>query len=93
MNIDIIHEPSRVYVLGSSGSMVAEITFPQISPGRVNFNHTYVSPSLRGKGVAHKMIRAAVNDVRAAGLKAVATCPFAVKWFGEHPEEGDVLAE
>jgi predicted GNAT family acetyltransferase len=31
--------------------------------------------------------------VRAAGSKAIATCPFAVRWFDEHPEERDVLAE
>ncbi|MDR1704751.1 MAG: N-acetyltransferase [Clostridiales bacterium] len=91
MDIELYAEPGRVYVQGSAGSMVAEITFPKIAPGKVNFNHTYVAPNLRGQGVATKMIRAAIDSVRAEGLKAAATCPFAVKWFDAHPEDRDIL--
>jgi predicted GNAT family acetyltransferase len=91
MNIDFKHESNRVYALGSAGSMIAEITFPETAPGRVNINHTYVHKSMRGQGIGDKLVRAAIHNIRSANLKAVATCPFAVKWFENHPEYGDIL--
>jgi predicted GNAT family acetyltransferase len=93
MTIDLIHETGRVYALDDTGSLMAEISFPETAPGRVTINHTYVRRSLRGHGVGNKLVRAAINSIRDGGLKAVATCPFAIKWLDEHPDERDVLME
>ncbi len=91
--ISIQHETNRVFVLGKNGGIIAEATFPAISDTTVNFNHTYVDPSLRGQGVAGAMLSAAVADVKARGLKAKATCSYAVKWFSEHEEYADLLVK
>lgn len=85
------HESGRVYVQGDSGEMIAEVTFPDAG-GVAEINHTFVDPSLRGQGVASRLLTEAVHQLRAEGRKARATCSYAVKWFEEHPEESDLLA-
>ncbi len=89
--ISIQHEANRVYALDKDGGVIAEATFPAVSATTVNFNHTFVDPSLRGQGVANMLLTAAAADVKARGLKARATCSYAVKWFSEHEEYADIL--
>ena len=84
------HETGRVYVLGEDGSVLAQVAFPEAA-GRADINHTFVDPSLRGQGVAGRLMEEAVSRLRAEGRKARATCSYAVKWFGEHPEHADLL--
>ena len=84
------HETGRVYAQDAAGTLIAEITFPAEN-GVATIDHTFVDGSLRGQGVAGQLVRAAVADIRAAGLKARPTCSYAVKWFDQHPEEVDGL--
>ena len=49
--------------------------------------------SLRGQGIGAELLEKFVVRMRDENKKAVLTCPFAVKWFDEHPENGDLVAE
>ena len=42
----------------------------------VTFEHTEVPAELGGKGIGSKLIKGALDQVRAEGLKVVAQCPF-----------------
>ena len=53
-------------------------------------NHTYVDESLRGQGVAGKLMTALAQNLRESNRKAIATCPYAMDWFEKHPEYEDV---
>ena len=86
------YEKERVYALDEDGKLVAEITFPETAPGVYTMDHTFVDPSLRGQGAAGKLVQAAADQLRQRGMKAELTCSYAQKWFGEHPEQGDLLA-
>lgn len=86
-------ENGRIWAENEEGRLVAEITFPQVRRGVVNIDHTFVDPSLRGQGAAGKLAQAAADQIRARELKAVLTCSYAKTWFGEHPEQSDLLAE
>jgi len=48
-------------------------------------------PELSGRGVASKLVRGALELVRAQGLKVVAKCPFVSAYMGKHPEFNDLL--
>ena len=89
--MDFTHEPGRIYSLSGDGEIIAEITFPLINSSTVDINHTFVDESLRGQGIANKLMCAAVEELRAKNLKATATCSYAVKWFASHPEHTDLL--
>jgi predicted GNAT family acetyltransferase len=53
--------------------------------------HTEVPQALSGQGVATKLIRGALDMVRAQGLEVVPQCPFVSAFMGKHPEYNDLL--
>ena len=79
-------EEHRVVLRNEKGEVIAEIDFPIVSEGVVDINHTFVSPTLRGQGVAGKLAEAAVETIRAHGWKMKASCSFAAAWTAGHPE-------
>ena len=88
--MEFIHENGRIFAQDESGNVIAEITFP-IENGVATIDHTFVDSSLRGQGVAGKLMAAAVEDIRKAGVKAYPTCSYAVKWLSEHSEHSDIM--
>lgn len=58
----------------------------------VAFTHTVVPSALEGKGVASRLVKAALADVRASGLKILPLCEFVATYLERHPEERDLLA-
>ena len=48
---------------------------------------------LRGQGAAGRLVEAAVAQLRRRDMKAVPTCSYAQRWFQDHPEQGDLLAD
>lgn len=64
----------------------------RLDAGVADFDHTEVSPAFGGRGVAGRLVKYAMDEVRAAGeWKVRATCSYVVRWFGQHPEYADLL--
>jgi len=91
--MNYMYEKNRIYVNNEDGKMIVEATFPFIKEGVVVIDHTFVDPSLRGQGVASELMHNVYQYVKKQGLKAVATCPYAVVWFKKHPEHTDIIDE
>lgn len=91
--MDFIHEPNRIYVTNETGKTIAEVLFPDEGKDTVNITHTFVDSSLRGQGMAGKLLEEVARQLRSDGKKAYPTCSYAVKWFPEHPEYCDLLAK
>ena len=87
-----IHEENRIYLEDAAGRTVAEITFPETSEGIYTINHTYVDDSLRGQGIASRLVQAAVEDIAERGGKVRATCSYAVRWLERNSIPEDVSA-
>ena len=62
-----------------------------LAGGVITFVHTEVPSELGGKGIGSKLIQGALDQVRAAGLKVIAQCPFVKGWIGKHPGYADLL--
>jgi len=89
--MNFIHEDNQIYLNDENNHMVATVTFPKESQNIVNIDHTYVDSSLRGQGIAGKLMEETVIQLRESNLKAKLSCSYAVKWFEEHPECADVI--
>ncbi len=83
--MNYITETDRIYATDPQGRLIAEVTFPT-SGGVSTINHTFVDESLRGQGIAGELVKRAADKILAEGNKIAATCPYAVVWFGRHPE-------
>ena len=68
------------------GKVVAEVTVPETEPGIFTIDHTFVDSSLRGQGIASKLVQAAVDQIKKQSGQVQATCSYARKWLNEHME-------
>ena len=78
------------YELTVDGHLAA--TYYAISDGVITFIHTEVPPELGGKGVASRLIRGALDQVRADGLKVIPQCPFVKAFIEKNASYQDLLA-
>ena len=83
--MDFITEKDRIYATDPAGNVIAEVTFPT-KDGVSTIDHTFVDSSLRGEGVAGKLVKLAADKILAEGNNIAATCSYAVAWFHRHPE-------
>lgn len=88
-----IHEPNRVYVNDENGRLLAEVTFPEAGKGTVDIVHTFVDPSLRGRGIASELLEHAYDEIKRQGKKTYASCSYAARWFEVNANRRDLLAE
>ena len=79
-----INEENRIYMIDGEGKLLAEVTFPETADGEFTIDHTFVDESLRGQGMASKLVQAAVDEIEARGGTVKASCSYAVKWLEKH---------
>lgn len=58
---------------------------------RWTFTHTEVETGDGHHGLGGRLVRAALDQVRAGGGTVVARCPFVAGWIERHPEYRDLL--
>lgn len=74
-------EDGRIFNVNEQNELMAEATYVYLSDGVVDIDHTYVSPVLRGQGIAGKLMETLAAELRAKGLKATASCSYAEAWL------------
>ena len=84
-------EPHHRYLASVEGQGAAFAAY--IPRGElVVFTHTETDPSFEGQGVASQLVRWALDDVRARGLRVQAQCPFVHAYMARHADEyGELL--
>lgn len=85
---------NRIVLVDDQELALAEIDFParEEEPGTVEITHTYVDESLRGKGLAGKLMTRLIHYLEQHELKAYPSCSYAVTWFSRHPEAASLLS-
>ena len=87
---DVVNnEAHHRYEFSVDGHLAA--TYYSLADGVITFIHTEVPPELGGKGIGSKLIKGALDQVRAAGLKVIAHCPFVKAYIEKHAEYADLL--
>jgi uncharacterized protein len=90
MNEVVNNTSKHRYELAVDGHVAA--TYYAIDGGVITFLHTEVPPELGGKGIGSKLIRGALDQVRADGLKVVPQCPFVKAFIDKNAAYQDLLA-
>ena len=80
------HAQGAFFILDDQRQRVAELTYYFIDEKTINANHTYVSETLRGQGVADKLYQALIAFIQENQLKLLPSCSYiAKKWQRDNP--------
>ena len=82
--MDFKLKKNRIYLENEDGKLLAEIEFEELENNRFNIYHTFVDSSLRGQGIASKLVEKAVQEIKNRGGKVEATCSYAKAWLEKH---------
>jgi predicted GNAT family acetyltransferase len=58
---------------------------------RITFTHTFVPAALRGRGIAEKLVRAALDYARAEKRKVVPACSYVAAFVERHADYKPLL--
>lgn len=89
--MEFVTETNRIVSFEKDGNRLAEINFPSRDESRVDITHVFVNETLRGQGIASKLMEMAYQEIKSRGLRIVAKCPYAISWFKKHPEFQDIV--
>jgi predicted GNAT family acetyltransferase len=91
-DVRIVHdEHARRYEL-HVGAELATIAEYRPSDDVWVFHHTETMPSFRGRGLAERLVRFALDDVRSRGKTVVPSCWFVADVMQANSEYADLLA-
>ncbi|MGE6489396.1 GNAT family N-acetyltransferase [Paenisporosarcina sp. NPDC076898] len=79
------------FVYEKDGKTLGEITWTLLGDVMV-MDHTFVSPSLRGQGVAKQLLDRSANYAREKRYKMEAVCSYVVTAFNQSDEYEDLKA-
>lgn len=84
-NIEVRHNTAehRFEAEVDGGLSVADYV---LRDGEMVMTHTYTPPELRGRGIAEKLVRAALDYARAEKLRVVPACSYVDIFIQRHTE-------
>ena len=89
---DIVLDDSRDHRFTiKRDDVVAELVY-EVDGNRLTLVHTEVDETLRNRGLAGQLVRAAVERAAAERLTIVPRCPYVRRWLKRHPEEAATVA-
>jgi predicted GNAT family acetyltransferase len=78
--LNIQHDSAGQRFILSEGNASALLDY-QLAGGQIDFCHTYVPPEFRGKGLAEKLVRHALNWAKDNGLQIQASCSYVQRFL------------
>lgn len=79
--MDWIYEEGRIYCEDENKKLMAEAILIVKTNGELDIEHVFVDSSLRGQGIAGKIMEAVAEHLRENRLRATATCSYAKSWL------------
>jgi predicted GNAT family acetyltransferase len=89
--LQVVDNPAERRYEALLGEQLAGLAQYRRAGDRVIFTHTETDPALAGQGIASKLARGALDDVRARGLRVTLKCPFMAAYVKRHPAYQDLV--
>jgi predicted GNAT family acetyltransferase len=87
----VVHDPRDLRFRVELPGGVAELAYVPLSDSVLDLYSTWVPPEERGRGVADRLVRAALALAREKRLRVVPSCWYVRRWMEAHPEQADLL--
>ncbi len=82
---EVIEVPAEHRFVVREQGATAELTY-EVTGGRLVLVHTGVPDELGGRGIAARLLEAAIEKAEREHLTIVPYCPFARRWLRDHPD-------
>jgi uncharacterized protein len=92
MSSEIVHDPTRRRFEHTRDGMVSYLVYHPLGETTVDFASTYTPPPLRGRGIAARLVRQALQWAEAEGLEVVSSCWFVTEFVERNPQWKRVIA-
>ena len=92
MDLEVEHDEKAGKYYALIDGLEAVCEYGAAGNGTLNFSHTFVPSELRGRGIAEELVRQALEDVLARGLKVIPSCWFVRRYIDRHPRYQPLLA-
>ncbi|HEX7131201.1 MAG TPA: GNAT family N-acetyltransferase [Iamia sp.] len=79
------------YEIVVDGVVAGFTQFEEGVGGVLAFPHTVVEDEFEGQGLASRLVREALDDVRARGRLIHPFCPYVKRWIQKHPDYHDLV--
>jgi len=89
--IAVLHNEAESRFEATVDGHLAECEY-LLQQGTIVFTHTFVPPELRGRGIAEKLARTALEYARQQRLAVVPACSYLAAYVRRHPEYASLLA-
>jgi predicted GNAT family acetyltransferase len=80
-----LDEPEHRYEITTEGELAGFVTYRDHG-GTRTLLHTEIDPAFEGRGLASRLIRAVLDDLREKGLGLLPVCPFVRAFLDKQPE-------
>ena len=82
--------PERRFEAWLDGTLAGVIEYVP-HDGWLVLQHTEVLPAFEGRGVASRLVTAALHDIRARSLVMTPACPYVASYVRRHPAYRDLV--
>lgn len=90
---EIIHDKDDLRFYADVEGEEAELTYTFPEEQVMDFDHTFVPESGRGKGIANQLVKAGLDYAKANNYKAIASCPVVDAYVKRHPAYNNIIKE
>jgi uncharacterized protein len=90
-SIEVVHNPSEMRFEARVERWLCRCDY-RMQDGVMLLVHTEVPPALEGRGLAARLVRAALDYAQARGLKVQPRCSYVRVYMKRHPETASLLA-
>ena len=91
MNIEVVHNTAQSRFQSEVDGLTCVADY-RLRGQVMQMTHTGVPTQLEGRGIASKLVQAAVEHAKANDLRIDPQCSYVVTWMQRHPEAASLLA-
>jgi predicted GNAT family acetyltransferase len=93
VGVEVTNNPEEHRYEVRADGVLAGYTIYRERPGLIVFVHTEIDPRFEGRGLASRLIGAALDDSRAKGLTVLPFCPFVNGYIARHREYVELVPD
>lgn len=93
MDIEVKHDRENHMFVAHIDGKEAYLRYLLVGSGTADFIKTYVPYELRGRGIAGKVVEAALKYAKENQLKVIPSCSYVETYIERHKEYADLVGD